>query len=366
MRAYWQGVEELGFTHILAYDHVVGADPQVHPGWQGPYDIETTFHEPLVMFGFLAGVTSLELVTGVIILPQRQSVLVAKQAAEVDLLTGGRFRLGVGLGWNAVEYEALGERFTNRGRRSEEQVEVLRALWTERSVTFTGKYHKVTGAGLAPMPVQRPIPVWFGAASDRACQRAGRLGDGWFPMVPPGPGLDHAREQVERAATAAGRNPGDIGMEGRANWMGDRDRTAAEIAAWKAAGATHLSVNTMKRRPCDRRRPPRRPGAGSRRPRLGPCSRPGGGRKHERGVRASDQRKQVALYACATNLAASTISPWDDTRPVIPEKECSKCRSRRRHPTSSQNQVQSPGRGRPVPTRRWKGWFPSSMRYHRE
>ncbi|HXA89494.1 MAG TPA: LLM class F420-dependent oxidoreductase [Mycobacterium sp.] len=245
VRAYGQRVEELGFTHILAYDHVVGADPSVHQGWQGPYDIDTTFHEVFVMFGYLAAVTSLELVTGVIILPQRQSVLVAKQAAEVDLLTGGRFRLGIGLGWNAVEFEALGENFTNRGKRSEEQVEVMRRLWTERSVTFNGKYHTVTGAGLAPMPNHRPIPVWFGAASDRALERAGRLGDGWFPMVGPGPGLDHAREQVKRGAVAAGRDADSLGMEGRVNWIGDRDKAAADIATWKAAGATHLSVNTM-------------------------------------------------------------------------------------------------------------------------
>lgn len=132
LRSYAQRVEELGFTHILAYDHVVGADPRVHRGWRGPYDIDSTFHEPFVLFGYLAAITSLELVTGVIILPQRQSVLVAKQAAEVDLLTGGRFRLGIGLGWNAVEYEALGETFTNRGKRSEEQVELMRRLWTER------------------------------------------------------------------------------------------------------------------------------------------------------------------------------------------------------------------------------------------
>ena len=245
VRAYGQRVEELGFTHILAYDHVVGADPRVHQGWQGPYDIDTTFHEPFVMFGYLAAVTSVELVTGVIILPQRQTVLAAKQAAEVDLLTGGRFRLGIGLGWNAVEYEALGEKFTNRGKRSEEQVEVMRKLWTERSVTFGGKYHTVTGAGLAPMPNQRPIPVWLGAASDRALERAGRLGDGWFPMVGPGPGLDHAREQVTRAAAAAGRDADSLGMEGRVNWTGDRDKAAAHIATWKTTGATHLSVNTM-------------------------------------------------------------------------------------------------------------------------
>ncbi|OBI40988.1 LLM class F420-dependent oxidoreductase [Mycobacterium sp. E796] len=246
VRAYGQRVEELGFTHILAYDHVVGADPAVHQGWQGYYDIDSTFHEPFVMFGYLAAVTSLELVTGVIILPQRQTVLVAKQAAEVDLLTDGRFRLGIGLGWNDVEFEALGETFTNRGRRSEEQVEVMRKLWTERSVTFNGRYHMVTGAGLAPMPTQRPIPVWFGAASDRAYERAGRLSDGWFPMMEPGPGLDYAREQVRRAATAAGRDADTLGMEGRISWTGDPEKAAADIAAWKAAGATHVSVNTMK------------------------------------------------------------------------------------------------------------------------
>src|SRR3954452_6578608 len=160
VRAYGQRVEELGFTHLLAYDHVVGADPTVHQGWAGPYDIDTTFHEPLVMFGYLAAVTTtLELVTGVIILPQRQAVLVAKQAAEVDLLSDGRLRLGVGLGWNTVEYEALGQDFSTRGRRVEEPVELLGALWTQLSVTFDGDFEHVTGAGLMPIPAQRPIPV---------------------------------------------------------------------------------------------------------------------------------------------------------------------------------------------------------------
>jgi alkanesulfonate monooxygenase SsuD/methylene tetrahydromethanopterin reductase-like flavin-dependent oxidoreductase (luciferase family) len=149
------------------------------------------------------------------------------------------------VGWNAVEFEALGEAFTNRGKRSEEQIALMRKLWTERSVTFDGRYHTVTGAGLAPLPVQRPIPVWFGAASDRAYERAGRLGDGWFPMVPPGPGLDDAREQVRRAAEAAGRDSESLGMEGRVTWTGDRDQAATDIASWAAAGATHVSVNTM-------------------------------------------------------------------------------------------------------------------------
>jgi probable F420-dependent oxidoreductase len=245
VRAYAQRVEELGFRHVLAYDHVLGADRAVHRGWQGPYDLATTFHEPLVLFGYLAGITSLELVTGIIILPQRQTVLVAKQAAEVDLLSGGRFRLGIGLGWNAVEYEALGEDFSSRGRRVEEQVDLLRRLWTEPSVTYHGRYHRVTGAGLAPLPLQRPIPVWFGAQSDRAYLRAGRLADGWFPQVPPGPKLDEARGVVERAAVEAGRDPRAIGMEGRVTWRGSPEKLADHTRTWHEADATHVSVNTM-------------------------------------------------------------------------------------------------------------------------
>ena len=246
VRAYVQRVEELGYRHVLAYDHVLGADPAVHPGWRGPYDLTTTFHEPFVLFGYIAGVvTSLELVTGIIILPQRQTALVAKQAAEVDLLTRGRFRLGVGLGWNAVEYAALGQDFSTRGRRAEEQVELLRRLWTEPSVTFRGRFDRVTGAGLAPLPVQRPIPVWFGAQSERAYRRVGRLADGWFPQVPPGPKLDQARSVVEQAAVEAGRDPASLGLEGRASWRDDPGKLAEHAATWREAGATHLSVNTM-------------------------------------------------------------------------------------------------------------------------
>lgn len=247
VRTYGQRVEELGFTHLLAYDHVVGADPDVHQGWSGPYDVDTTFHEPLVMFGYLSAVTTtLELVTGVIILPQRQTALVAKQAAEVDLLSGGRLRFGVGLGWNAVEYEALNEDFTNRGKRSEEQIELLRLLWTQRSVTVDGRHHRVTGAGIAPLPVQRPIPLWIGAAAPRGYARAGRLADGWFPMMQPGPELDEAKAVVDSAARDAGRDPSRIGMEGRVRWQRDRDGVVAAIEGWAARGATHVSVDTMR------------------------------------------------------------------------------------------------------------------------
>jgi probable F420-dependent oxidoreductase len=245
VRTYAEGVEALGFTHVLVYDHVVGADPTVHAPWTGPYDVNSTFHEPMVLFGYLAAVTSLELVTGIVILPQRQTVLAAKQAAEVDLLTNGRFRFGVGLGWNAVEYDALGKDFTNRGRRMDEQVLLLRRLWTEQTVTFEGTFDRIVGAGLAPLPVQRPIPVWMGAHSAPAYRRIGRLADGWFPQVPPGPRLEEARAIVHAGAAEAGRDPSALGMEGRVTWTGDGDRLADHAARWRAAGATHLSVNTM-------------------------------------------------------------------------------------------------------------------------
>jgi probable F420-dependent oxidoreductase len=248
VRAYAERVEQLGYRHILAYDHVLGADPAVHQGWNGPYDLHTTFHEPFVLFGYLAAIApKLELVTGIIILPQRQTVLVAKQAAEVDLLTDGRFRLGVGLGWNAVEYEALGKDFKDRGRRITEQVTLLRRLWTEQSVTHDGEYEQVTGAGLCPLPRQRPIPVWFGASSPPAWRRVGRLADGWFPQVAPGPRLDEARAVVEQAAVDAGRDPASIGLEGGVGWGPDGvDKLVRQVGRWRDAGATHLSITTMR------------------------------------------------------------------------------------------------------------------------
>ncbi len=245
LRAYGQGVDGLGFHHLVAYDHVVGADPAVHTGWDGPYDIDTQFHEPFVVFGYLAACTSLELVTGITILPQRQTALVAKQAAEVDLLTGGRFRLGVGIGWNAVEYDALGQDFTTRGRRMEEQVALLRALWTTRSVTMAGRFDRVTGVGIAPRPVQQPIPIWIGGASPAAFRRAGRVADGWLPMMQPGPHLDQALADVAAGAEEAGRDPAVIAMEGRLDWRGDLDELVRRVGLWREAGASHLSINTM-------------------------------------------------------------------------------------------------------------------------
>ncbi|BBX65974.1 hypothetical protein MSAS_51480 [Mycobacterium saskatchewanense] len=246
VRTYCEQVEALGFDHMLAYEHVLGADPAVHFGWDGVYDVDSTFHEPFVLFGYIAALTTqLQLVTGVLILPQRQTALVAKQAAEVDVLSGGRLRLGVGLGWNAVEYEALGADFTNRGRRIEEQIGLLRALWTQPSVTFHEEYHRVTGAGLAPQPTQRPIPVWLGATSPRAYRRVGRCADGWFPLVQPGQELNSARDVIQHSAIEAGRDPTTIRMEGRVQWNGDPHDVDRQLEAWRAAGASHVTINTM-------------------------------------------------------------------------------------------------------------------------
>jgi probable F420-dependent oxidoreductase len=246
IRAYGQAVDELGYAHLVAYDHVLGADPAVHAGWDGPYDVDTTFHEPMVLFGYLAAITSLELVTGVLVLPQRQTALVAKQAAEVDLLTGGHFRLGIGVGWNAVEYDALGKDFTTRGTRSADQVELLRRLWTQRTVTFAAREELVVGAGIAPRPIQRPIPIWIGGHAPVTYQRIGRFADGWFPQVIPGPALDAARAAVEASALAAGRDPATLGMEGIVNWTDGVSRLVEHAGRWRSGGVTHLSINTMR------------------------------------------------------------------------------------------------------------------------
>jgi len=248
IRDFAQTAEDLGYHHILAYDHVIGANLASRPGWRPPYSHLDTFHEPFVLFGFLAGITkSIELVTSIIILPQRQTVLVAKQAAALDVLCGGRLRLGIGIGWNPVEYEALGANFHDRGRRCEEQVDVMRKLWTQNPVTYEGRWHKITDAGINPLPVQRPIPIWFGGTDDRVLDRIARLGDGWFPQFSPDEKCRAAIDKIFAHAKAAGRDPATIGIEGRLA-IGRRppDEWIGDVNAWKQLGATHLTVNTMK------------------------------------------------------------------------------------------------------------------------
>jgi probable F420-dependent oxidoreductase len=247
IRDYAQAVEQMGYTHILAYDHVLGADSRVRPGWKRPYSHESTFQEPFVLFGYMAAITTqIEFVTGVIILPQRQTVLVAKQAAEVDVLSRGQFRLGVGTGWNDVEYEGLNEDFHNRGIRSEEQVEVLRKLWAEESITYQGRWHKISAAGIKPLPVRRSIPIWFGGEAEAVLKRAAHLGDGWFPQSPPDDNMRELLDRLRGYIREAGRDPNTFGLEARMSL--DRvseDGWAGFIEAWKQLGATHISVNTM-------------------------------------------------------------------------------------------------------------------------
>jgi probable F420-dependent oxidoreductase len=248
VRAFAQAAEEIGYRHLLAYDHVLGADVSKRSDWPGPYTAEHQFHELFVLFGYLAGIApGLELVAGVLVLPQRQTALVAKQAAEVDLLTGGRLRLGVGLGWNFVEFEALGEEFRNRGRRSEEQIEVLRRLWTEPVIDYDGRWHRIPAAGINPLPVQRPIPIWIGGSAEVAIRRAARLADGFFPQRPLEGGWSATMERFRAWAEEAGRDPDTIGIEQRIDVSsGTPDDWRASVDEWRGLGATHIAFVTMR------------------------------------------------------------------------------------------------------------------------
>jgi probable F420-dependent oxidoreductase len=248
VRDYAQTAEGLGYDYLLIYDHVLGANPDRPGGWTGPYTHETLFHEVFVLFGYLAAITQrLELVTGVLILPQRETALVAKQAAEIDVLSGGRLRLGVGIGWNEVEYIAQGEDFHNRGKRLEEQVQILRELWTKPLVKFKGEFHTIPDAGIKPMPVQRPIPIWFGGGADIVLRRMARLGDGWMPNSIPFEKLRADLENLHDYLEQAGRKPKQFGVDVRisvnktpqADWLREANRL-------RKLGVTHIAVNTMQ------------------------------------------------------------------------------------------------------------------------
>jgi probable F420-dependent oxidoreductase len=248
IRDYAQAAEGLGFGHLVAYDHVLGANPNRPGGWDRGYTFESAFHEPFVLFGYLAGVTQrIQLFTEILILPQRQTALVAKQAAAIDVLSGGRLRLGVGVGWNPIEYEALGQSFRTRGKRMEEQIGLLRALWTQPLVTFDGRWDRVPDAGINPLPVQRPIPIWMGGMSEPVQLRAAKLADGWFPQrVGPGAEAKALFERMLDNVRASGRDPGSFGIEVRVNASdGAPDDWARTASEWGAIGATHVAINTM-------------------------------------------------------------------------------------------------------------------------
>ncbi len=252
LATYAIAVEEMGYDYIVAFDHVIGANMTNRPDWKplrgGPpaYTLASMFHEPFVLFGYLSHVTKrVGLATGVLILSQRQAVLVAKQAAEVDVLSNGRLRLGVGIGWNNLEYEALDMNWRNRGKRSEEQVEVMRQLWTQKTVNYSGKWHSIPEMGLNPLPVQRPIPIWFGGRSEPLLERIGRVGDGWFANAGPTQ-VAEGVEKIAAAAEKAGRDPKSIGLEIMESMINRSPEEAAERAQqWKPLDLTHIALNTM-------------------------------------------------------------------------------------------------------------------------
>jgi len=258
MREFVQAAESMGYHHLRTGEHVLGANAASRPGWPGIHDHRDLWYEVFVLFGYLAGLTrTLELVASVLILPQRQTVLVAKQASAVDVLSGGRLRLGIGVGWNDVEFEALGEDFHNRGQRSEEQIQVLRALWTQELVTFEGRWHKITDTGLNPLPVQRPIPIWIGggpgavgsatpALSDRALKRVAKLADGWFPSVRLGDDVGKIIDRLHGYIRQQGRDLSEVGTEGSMSISSETPEDwIRQTSAWKEVGATHIAVDTI-------------------------------------------------------------------------------------------------------------------------
>jgi probable F420-dependent oxidoreductase len=248
VRRIGKAVEDLGFDHLSAYDHVLGA---VHAGrtppLTGPYTERDTFHDPFVMYAHLAGITDrIGFATGILVLPQRQTALVARQAADVDLLSGGRLRLGVGIGWNYVEYESLGQDFHNRGARQEEQIKLLRRLFTEPVVDFSGRFHRVDRASLMPKPA-RSIPIWLGGHGEVAFERAARLADGFIFFGGTSAQTVEAWKQLRDRVGNLGRSVEEFGADWVVLSRGGLDELTSEVDAWREAGGTHVSVDTMDR-----------------------------------------------------------------------------------------------------------------------
>lgn len=246
IRDFAQTAEGHGYRHLLVYDHVLGSDPE--RGRPGPYNKNHLFHEPLMMLAYVAASTSrIELATGVLVLPQRQTALVAKQVSELDVLSGGRVRLGVGTGWNDVEYTALNENFANRGRRQEEQIALLRHFWQEDVVDFDGAWHHVPGAGINPRP-ERAIPIWLGGSHKKVLDRAARLADGWMPTLAPGPALLAAIGLLDASLARAGRRRADFGIDGVVNYVpGEPEKWHRQLTGWRDIGATHVTMRTLNR-----------------------------------------------------------------------------------------------------------------------
>jgi probable F420-dependent oxidoreductase len=250
VRDFAQAADDLGYAHLTAFDQIVGLGRGSRSDWRYVHDAADAFHEVFVLFGFLAAVTRhIELVTGVLVLPMRGTALVAKQAVEVDLLSGGRLRLGVGVGVKPEEFEACERPFERRGRRMDEQITVLRQLWSVPLLTFSGEFHRIVDGGLNPLPVQRPIPVWIGGISDAAMRRVARLGDGWMPNFDSDDFGRRAIETMRAHARAAGRDPATIGIEATLTILGRTpEELARELTAWHALGVGHVTASTLPER----------------------------------------------------------------------------------------------------------------------
>ncbi|MFT5394317.1 MAG: putative F420-dependent oxidoreductase [Gammaproteobacteria bacterium] len=260
VRAFAQAVEGLGYDGLGVPDHVLGANVASRPDWGARNTSADLFHDPFVLFGFLSACTTrLEFSTQVLILAQRQTALVAKQAASLAVLSEGRLRLGVGVGWNPVEFEGLNEDFSNRGRRSQEQVEVMRALWAQPHVDVSGKWHRINDAGINPRPPGGHIPLWFGGHADATLRRIALWGDGWIMLEhPPSQAALDAFERLRGYVRDAGRDSAEVGLE---VWTsvgeGDEDSWRRDFQFWKDAGVTHITLNNAFGRYSHKRMPGR-------------------------------------------------------------------------------------------------------------
>lgn len=251
IRDFVQTAEGLGFHHMSFIDHVIQSAAPEGPEFAHNYTRDVMFHEVMTLLGYVSALTQkMILAPAILILPQRQTVLVAKQAAELDVLSQGRIRLGVGIGWNAVEFDALNMNFKNRGKRMVEQIDLLRRLWTEDLVTYHGEDHHFDNAGINPPPLQRPIPIWVGALEPPAIRRAARHADGWFmyPRQDPDAAAQERISIFRQTAAEADRDPASIPINATVfvHQGAGPDEWLRHMETWQQIGASELTFRTVE------------------------------------------------------------------------------------------------------------------------